>query len=48
MPMHNVIQYRDIYPKTSESYGRDKRALNHDGGIIDFSANNRNISFIFF
>ena len=48
MPMDNLIQYSDIYSKTSESlwqYDRDKSALNHDGGITDFSANNSNILF---
>ena len=48
MPMDNLIQYSDIYSKTSESlsqYDRDKSALNHDGCITDFSANNSNILF---
>ena len=48
MPMYNLIQYSDIYLKKSESlwqYDRDTSALNHDGGITDFSANNSNILF---
>ena len=50
MPMYNLIQYSDIYLKKSESlwqYDRDTSALNHDGGITDFSANNSNILFKF-
>ena len=37
MPMYNVIEYSDNYPKTSGSlweYLRDKSALNDDGDTV--------------
>ena len=43
--MYNLIDYRDAYSKTSGSlwqYWRDEPALNNDGEIIDFPANNNN------
>ena len=43
--MYNLIDYRDAYSKTSGSlwqYWRDEPALNSDGEIIDFPANNNN------
>ena len=48
MPMYNIeciIKYRDNYSKTSRSlwqYYRDKPALNDNGAIVDFSADNNN------
>ena len=51
MSMYNLIEYSDIYLKTSGSfwqYYRDEPALNNDGDIIDFPVNNNNsISFKF-
>ena len=48
MPMHNLIKYSGAYLKTSGSlrqYYRDEPALNADGEILDFSADNNNTSF---
>ena len=45
MPMYNLIEYSDAYSKTSGSlwqYYRDEPALNANGRIIDFPANNSN------
>ena len=50
MTMYNLIEYSDIYLKTSESlwqYYRDERALNNAGAIIDFPADNKNNSVSF-
>ena len=43
--MHNLIEYSDIYLKTSGSlwqYSRDNMALDNNDKIIDFSANSNN------
>ena len=43
MPMYNLIEYSDVYWKTSGSlwqYYRDEPALNANDEIIDFPANN--------
>ena len=48
MPMYNLIKYSGAYLKTSGSlrqYYRDEPALNADGEILDFSADNNNTSF---
>ena len=48
--MYNLIDYSDAYSKTSGSlwqYWRDEPALNNDGEIIDFPANNNNALFKF-
>ena len=45
MPLYNLIEYSDIYSKTSGSlwqYHRDEEALNNDDNIIDLLANNNN------
>ena len=45
MPMYNLIEYSDAYWKTSGSlwqYYRDETALDANGNIIDFLANNNN------
>ena len=45
MPLYNLIEYSDIYSKTSGSlwqYHRDEEALNNDDNIIDLLANNDN------
>ena len=50
MHMYNLIDYSDAYSKTSGSlwqYWRDEPALNNDGEIIDFPANNNNALFKF-
>ena len=51
MPMNNLIEYSNAYSKTSGSlrqYYRDEQALDNNGNIIDFPANdNRSISFNF-
>ena len=51
MPEYNLIEYRDSYLNTSESlwqYYRDEPALNSNGEVIDFPANNNNsVSFKF-
>ena len=50
MPIYNLIEYSDVYSKTSGSlwqYYRDEPALGNNN-IIDFLANNNNtISFKF-
>ena len=49
--MYNLIEYSDIYSKTSESlwqYYRYEQVLDNNNKIIDFLANNNNrISFQF-
>ena len=43
MPMYNLIEYSDNYSKTSVilwQYCRDEPAVNDDGAIADFNANN--------
>ena len=51
MPMNNLLEYSDIYSKTSESlwhYYKDEPALNDNNVTIDFPAdNNNNHSFKF-
>ena len=51
MPEYNLIEYRDSYLNTSGSlwqYYRDEPALNANGEVIDFAANNNNsVSFKF-
>ena len=50
MPMYNLIEYSDAYPKTSGclwQYHRDKAALDDNGNIIDFSNDNDSASFKF-
>ena len=50
MPMCNLIEYSDIYSKTSGSlwqYYRDEPALDNNNNIIDFLANNKSASFKF-
>ena len=45
MPMYNLIEYSDADSKTSGSlwkYYRDEPALDNNGNIIDFPANNNN------
>ena len=45
MPMYNLIEYSDAYLKTSGSLWqqyRDEPALNANGEVIDFTANNNN------
>ena len=46
MPMYNLIEYSDVYSKTSGNlwqYKRNEAALDHNNNIIDFPANNINI-----
>ena len=50
MPMYNLIEYSDNYPKTSESlwqYCKDIPAVNIAGNIVDFTATNTTDSFKF-
>ena len=51
MPMYNLIEYSDAYSNTAGSlwqYYRDEPALDANGGIIDFPANeNNSVSFKF-
>ena len=51
MSEYNLIEYRDSYLNTSGSlwqYYRDEPALNANGEVIDFPANNNNsVSFKF-
>ena len=45
MPMYNLIEYNDAYLNTSGSlwqYYRDEPALDNNGNIIDFPADNNN------
>ena len=45
MPMYNLIDYINAYSKTSESlwqYYRDEPALDNNGNIFDFPADNNN------
>ena len=46
MPMYNLIEYSGAYLKTSGSlwqYYRDEAALDNNGNIINFLADNNNI-----
>ena len=50
MPMYNLIEYSDIYSKSSESlwqYYRDEPTLNNAGDIVGFPANDNNISLYY-
>ena len=50
MPMYNLIEYSDNYPKTSGSlwqYCKDIPAVNNAGNIVDFTATNTTDSFKF-
>ena len=50
MPMYNLIEYSDIYWKTSGSlwqYCKDIPAVNNDGNIVDFNGANATDSFNF-
>ena len=51
MPIYNLIEYSDVYLKTSGSswqYYRDKPALNNNNNIVNFLGNsNYSISFKF-
>ena len=51
MPMYNFIEYSDVYLKTSGSlwqYYRNEQALNANGEIVYFPANNnKSASFKF-
>ena len=45
MPMYNHIEYSDVYLKTSGSlwqYYRDEPAIDGNGNMIDFPADNNN------
>ena len=45
MPINNLIEFTETYPKTSGrlwQYYRDKPALNHINVILDFAADNIN------
>ena len=45
MSMYDLIEYSDNYSKTSGSlwqYYRDEPALDNNGAIFNFSANNNN------
>ena len=45
MPMYNIINYSDVYSKTSGSlwqYYRDESAIDNNDNIIDLHANNNN------
>ena len=48
MPMYNLIQYSDVYSKTSGSlwqYYRDEPAIDNNNSIIDFPVYSNSISF---
>ena len=48
MPMYNLIQYSDVYSKTSGSlwqYYRDEPAIDNNNNIIDFPVYSNSISF---
>ena len=50
MPMYNLIEYSDIYSKTSENlwqYCKVIQAVNNDGDIVDFNGANATDSFNF-
>ena len=50
MPMYNLIEYSDNYPKTSGSlwqYCKDIPAVNNAGDIVDFNGANATDSFNF-
>ena len=50
MPLYNLIEYSNAYPKTSGSlqeYYRGESALNDNNEIIGFPANNNRASFKF-
>ena len=45
MPIGNLVEYSDAYLKISQSlwqYQKDEPALNTNGEVIDFPANNNN------
>ena len=45
MPMNNLLEYSNIYSKTSKSlwyYYRDEPGLNDNNVTIDFPADNNN------
>ena len=45
MPLYNLLEYNNVYSKISGSlwqYYRDEPALDDNGNIIDFPANNTN------
>ena len=45
IPMYNLIEYSDVYSKTSESlrqYYRDEPSLTNKNNIIDFPVDNNN------
>ena len=47
MPMYNLMEYSSAYSKTSGSlwqYYRDEPAINDNGDVIDFPADNNNNS----
>ena len=49
MPIYNLIEYSDIYSKTSRNlwqYYRDELVLNNNNAIIDFPLN-KNHSILF-
>ena len=48
MPMYNLIEYSDNYPKTSRSlshYCKDMPAVNNNGNIVNFNGNKPTDSF---
>ena len=51
MPMYNLVEYSDVYLKTSGSlwqYYKDEPALDNSNNIVVFPSNNNNsISFEF-
>ena len=40
MSMYNLIEYSDIYSKTSGQYYRDEPTLDKNQNIIEFTTNN--------
>ena len=49
MPMYNLIECSDSYPKTSRSlwqYCRDESALNNNGNFANFPGNSASFKFI--
>ena len=50
MPMYNLLEYSDNYSKTSGSlwqYCKEIPAINNNGAIVDFNADNATDSFNF-
>ena len=50
MPMYNLIEYSNIYSRSSESlwqYYRDEQTLNNAGDIVGFPANDNDISLYY-